>query len=647
MKNSICKTVVNIMEPGTFSAGCNYWASHAGTAMWRDWRPEVVEADLRRLAASGIRLIRVFPLWPDFQPLEQLRSYQGQPREMVVAGKPMPYDESGVVSISEEMMGRFEGLVRSAERHGLALIPALITGWMSGRMFVPPAFDALNVITDPLAIRWQVNFARTFVKRFKREASIIAWDLGNECNCMGAGTRDQAWLWTHSIAGAIRIEDPSRSVISGMHSLQPGKGAWTIEDQAELTDALTVHPYPVFTPHCDRDPVDTMRPLLHAVAEARFYADIGGRPCLVEETGTLGPLISNNETAGRFARSGLLSAWAHDARCLLWWCAFDQDHLNFAPYDWAAFERELGLFKADGKAKPAAKEVQKFSDLIESLPIKKLPARTCEAVCILTPGQDAWGAAFGAFILAKQAGFDITFQYADQPLKPGKFYIVPSIAGDAFLRRDWLALLERVRAGATLYVSGCSGLLHPFNEPLGLEIVSRQQRQGPAMFKLDDVPGSLCMGAPIRLNLATPKAEVLGAEDDGNPIFTRTAFGKGQIYYLAVPLETNMILEPGSFTGETVPAYWKLYQRIAGKNLASRIVRKENPLIGVTEHPLKKGERLVVAINYSPKAVEAPITLKAGWSVGAVLRGEVTKRAGAPASLHLPANDGAVFKVCG
>lgn len=40
-----------IFAPGSeFFVGCNYWASHAGTAMWRDWRPEVVEADFRLLA---------------------------------------------------------------------------------------------------------------------------------------------------------------------------------------------------------------------------------------------------------------------------------------------------------------------------------------------------------------------------------------------------------------------------------------------------------------------------------------------------------------------------------------------------------------------------------------------------------------------
>jgi len=30
-----------LITPGSFVVGANYWASHAGTAMWRDWRPDV------------------------------------------------------------------------------------------------------------------------------------------------------------------------------------------------------------------------------------------------------------------------------------------------------------------------------------------------------------------------------------------------------------------------------------------------------------------------------------------------------------------------------------------------------------------------------------------------------------------------------
>ena len=44
----------DLLQPGRFLLGCNYWASHAGTRMWADWRPEVVERDFRLLSEAGL-----------------------------------------------------------------------------------------------------------------------------------------------------------------------------------------------------------------------------------------------------------------------------------------------------------------------------------------------------------------------------------------------------------------------------------------------------------------------------------------------------------------------------------------------------------------------------------------------------------------
>ena len=53
-----------------FMLGVNYWASHAGTDMWRDWNEDIVEKDLKLLADNGLDVLRVFPNWRDFQPVK-------------------------------------------------------------------------------------------------------------------------------------------------------------------------------------------------------------------------------------------------------------------------------------------------------------------------------------------------------------------------------------------------------------------------------------------------------------------------------------------------------------------------------------------------------------------------------------------------
>lgn len=138
----------SVLPGGRMAVGCNYWASHAGLYMWRNWDAGCVERDLDLLAAQGMKVLRVFPLWPDFQPLTA--DYAG-------AGKFSGYSQSGgalrnYAAVDDEMVARFRFLCKAAEKLDLKLVVGLVTGFMSGRMFVPPALEKENVLTSPAAI---------------------------------------------------------------------------------------------------------------------------------------------------------------------------------------------------------------------------------------------------------------------------------------------------------------------------------------------------------------------------------------------------------------------------------------------------------------------------------------------------------------
>ena len=64
MKNSdrYEPTPGNLLEPGAFIIGCNYWASHSGLYMFQDWRPEVIEEDFKKMAEIKLQMVRIFPL---------------------------------------------------------------------------------------------------------------------------------------------------------------------------------------------------------------------------------------------------------------------------------------------------------------------------------------------------------------------------------------------------------------------------------------------------------------------------------------------------------------------------------------------------------------------------------------------------------
>ena len=58
-----------MFEDGTMTLGVNYWADHAATRMWSQWNAEEVEKDFKVLADHGVKVLRVFPTWNDFQPI--------------------------------------------------------------------------------------------------------------------------------------------------------------------------------------------------------------------------------------------------------------------------------------------------------------------------------------------------------------------------------------------------------------------------------------------------------------------------------------------------------------------------------------------------------------------------------------------------
>ncbi len=630
---------------GQFKVGANYWASHAGTNMWKYWQPEVVQDDFRQLAAEGLQVLRVFPLWPDFQPLSLAGSAGWQ--EVRMGELPLPDTPAGKAGISEEAMARFIWMADEAERTGLKLIVGLITGWMSGRLYVPPAFERINVITDPFALKWQVRFVRYFVQALKDHPAIQAWDLGNECNCMSWHvSRDEAWVWTSSIANTIRLSDPNRKIISGMHSVTVSdyKGTWDMRDQGELTDVLTTHPYPPFTPYCDREPLNAMRNTLHGTAESRLYADISGRPCLCEEMGTLGPMFASQDTAKAFVRTALYSLWAYDCQGMLWWCAYDMDHLENAPYDWQPLERELGYITHDRQVKPMLKEVGAFRHWLDESGLTTLPVRETQAVCLLTEGQDNWAAAFGSFLLARQAGFDIEFQHASQSLKASNLYLVPSVSGNtAMTRRTWFALREAVSSGSTAYISCNNALWSHFSETFGMEVISREEWQAPSSITLDLADGQLVFDskADRRLNLRSTGATVIGREASGNPVMSSYTYGKGTFHFLNVPIEQRLIETGNTFSNQQLPPFHWVYRHVGKAALDTRRVQKENRAIGLTEHPVSDHEAIIVAINHGTEETATTIKLAEGWKVKQVLRGNSDMTL--PETI--PANEAIVFSI--
>ena len=60
-----------------FLLGCNYWASNAGTDMWKDFDIDIINKDLSLLSKNGVKYLRVIPNWRDFQPVSPIIPNRG------------------------------------------------------------------------------------------------------------------------------------------------------------------------------------------------------------------------------------------------------------------------------------------------------------------------------------------------------------------------------------------------------------------------------------------------------------------------------------------------------------------------------------------------------------------------------------------
>ena len=578
-----------------FMLGCNYWASHAGIEMWMNWDRDQVEKDFKVLSENGIKHIRVFPLWRDFQPVMSVMAAGAKHREYLMEGCIYP---SNPYFLDETMLDHFETFCDLAKKYNFKIIVGLITGFMSGRTFIPNALNNMNLFTDATALQFQMLFIKGFIGRFKSRKEIIAWNPGNECNNLSSLSkhdrpRSAAFTWLMLISNAIRAADATRPVISGMHGLKVENDTWLIEDQTECFDMMTTHPYPSFVPHCSIDPINSIRTLMHATAESMFYSNVADRPCLVEEIGTLSHNICNDDISADFLRVNLFSTWSHGMTGLLWWCAHDQDKLTTPPYNWCMLERELGMTTSDLKPKKYLNELKKFSAWLDTLDFK-LDKLLIDAHIILSHKQDNWGIGYMSFILGKQAGVTLDFVSPNQDIPDGEVYFMPSTCEDKPLYSDkYEQLKKKVEDGAILYISNENGFFTQFEQFIGNTVIEKEQVNISGKFHLNSEEFEY--KSNIHYKLAPITSKVLAVDDRGDPIVTVNNYGKGKVYYLAFPLEKMLCNKNRAFDSNA----HKIYEYILKDVIAKKDVISINSKIGIAQNG-----NIITVINYSDRTMD-------------------------------------------
>lgn len=598
--------------------GCNYWASNLGIYMWKNYDKKVIRKDMRLLASHGVNCIRIFPLWPDFQPLTQMRFVNDNankvfPLRMRVGDKPLAFHKYPNSGLDENQVANFKHLLSTAEEFGIDVIVAIVTGWMSGRKLVPDPFISRDLVGDPEVVLYECAFIKDLIGEIKDHKNIIAYEPGNETNCLSYTVDEfQSELWLKSITDTIRMADPTKPVYAGMHGTSLS-GTFNLIQQAKYFDMVTPHPYPCFTEYCLLEKLTEMRASMHAAIEASYYRSIAKQPAMVQEIGCMGASFLTNDGVPEYFENAFMTSFQTGSTGFLWWCAFEQSHLDFSPYDTNAAEVDLGLAFADHTPKPVLKKLAELRKAVDE--IGELPDPVQDACVILGRGVKPWAMAYSSYMLAAQTGRTVDFVYEEQPLKDYDYYILPCVRGNIGINKyTFNALMEKVKKGAKLLITYSGGALWNTEELLGLQIYGKEQLHHVKNFIVNGKRVSIPCDMNVEFKPTT--AKVLAKDEEDRIVLTENKVGKGSVMMLNAPLEDHYVSMNYPENTELFEVYNAFFK---GKK---KIIDVKDPKVYVTIHEKDAKTTGVMICNFSKKQ-ELPVKFAEGYKVSKTLFGSV------------------------
>ncbi|MGW7543565.1 glycoside hydrolase 5 family protein [Streptomyces sp. NPDC054770] len=351
--------------PEAVRFGVNYTPSEGWFHHWLDFDLDSVRADLDSIAALGLDHIRVFPLWPYFQPDRTLI----RPRAV------------------EQLLA----LADAAAERGLDVNVDGLQGHLSSFDFLPAwtrTWHRRNLFTDPQVVEGEAAYLRTLAAALADRPNFIGMTIGNEVNQFAAGPHPdpdrisaaEAEQWLGRLLAACAEAAPGR-----LHLHASYDAAWYQDDQpftpahsARLGDVTAVHSW-VFNGTAQRHGRTAPQTEQHAaylVELSKAWAEDAHRPVWLQEVGAPAPLIPA-EHAAAFAEATITAALdCPDLWGITWWCSHD---VSRSLADFPELEYGLGLLTNDRKPK----------DIAHVLAAAESGAATTRGTALVVPSEPA------------------------------------------------------------------------------------------------------------------------------------------------------------------------------------------------------------------------------------------------------------------
>lgn len=380
------------LSPGSdFTLGVNYWPRRKAMYWWNNFDAGEVREEFSIIREIGLKVVRIFLLWDDFQPDPD--------------------------SVSKEALNNLATVADIAGENDLGLDVTFFTGHMSGPNWSPrwllggelPFIGGNEFIRDimseakpvpqgyynmfhhEVAINAERLLLKTVVGMLKDHKAIWLWNLANEPDLFAWPlTSEEGAAWVKQMVDLIKSIDPNHPVTIGLHGdgLHRDNGL-RIDKVYKHTDIAVMHSYPMYTKWA-RKPLDPdFVPFTCALTAA-----LAGKPILMEEFGgpTAQPgepshirkwtetngrereqFMASEEEFAEFIGLTIPKLQETGATGAMVWCFADYvpELWDLPPCNNSQHERFFGLVRGDGSLKPHAKVIQDFAATqpkIQSIP---------------------------------------------------------------------------------------------------------------------------------------------------------------------------------------------------------------------------------------------------------------------------------------
>ncbi|MFG2137760.1 glycosyl hydrolase [Streptomyces sp. NPDC048650] len=328
--------------------GVNYTPAEGWFHHWLDFDLDAVRADLDSLAGLGLDHIRVFPLWPVFQPNRTL--------------------------IRPRAVDQLVQLADAAAERDLDVNVDGLQGHLSSFDFLPAwtrTWHRRSLFTDPDVLSGQAEYLRTLAAALADRPNFLGMTLGNEINQFSDGphpdpdriTHEQAAAWLERMLAACERGAPGR-----LHLHAEYDAAWyrdghpfTPAQAARLGAVTAVHSW-VFNGTAQRHgPAGTATEhhAAYLIELSKAWATDPHRPVWLQEVGAPTSHIPEDGVA-RFTEATVVNALdCPDLWGVTWWCSHD---VARSLADFPELEYGLGLLRNDRTVKPAGRAVAALAE---------------------------------------------------------------------------------------------------------------------------------------------------------------------------------------------------------------------------------------------------------------------------------------------